>query len=867
MTSDEIRDMWLNFFKEKGHYIEPSASLIPQNDPTLLWINAGVAALKKYFDGREQPPHRRITNAQKAIRTNDIENVGHTSRHHTFFEMLGNFSIGDYFRNEVIVWASELLTSEKYFGFPKEKLYITYHPSDLDTKNLWIKCGFDESHLIPLSSNFWEVGQGPCGPDTEIYFDRGEKYDKDKVGIDLLKNDLDNDRYIEIWNIVFSQFNAEPGKERKDYKELPQKNIDTGAGLERFACVIQGVDTNFETDLFMPYINFLKEHSDVPYEGKNKYSYQVIADHIRSITFALSDGANFSNEGRGYVLRRLCRRMTRQAQILHIDSSLLVELIDKVVDNMKHFYPYLVEKKDRVKKMVDSEIKKFMTVLNDGSKRIEAQLKNCQNGTMDGHIAFMLSDTYGIPLDLTIEIASAHNVKVDEESYNQLLKEQKEKARKARGERNSFLSQSKDLLEFTEPSEFIYDEINDLKSKVIGLFIDGKRVKELTEEGDVVFNKTTFYAESGGQVSDIGTIKNNDCEADVVSVNKANHKQFMHHVNIAYGSIKEGDEFILRPDYVRRNLIKKNHSAAHLLQKTLQELLSRDIHQEGSFVSESEMRFDFNYDEKITDDKLAEIEKRMNELILNNLNCKTTIMDKSEALKTGAMALFNEKYDDKVRVVSFDDYSKEFCGGTHVNSSIDIMQFVIESCTSIAAGIKRIVAYTGVKAYEYMKKQEDSLDDMAKLLQVKSRKEIRAKLESLKKNIDELKINEKALEDKMASLYVENLRSEKKVVSNIATYSKKFDGLTHDQLLQMIKSLVKEEKTAVFIASSGKSKAEFVVGLSSDLTKEYRAGNIVKSLANLLNGSGGGREDIAFGGTQSLANFDISKKAFEEMFK
>lgn len=351
MTSDQIRDTWLKFFKSKGHFIEPSASLIPHNDPTLLWINSGVAALKKYFDGTEQPPHRRITNAQKAIRTNDIENVGRTARHHTFFEMLGNFSIGDYFRSEVIPWAVELLTGEENFGFPVEKLYITYHPSDLASKELWMKCGIPEDHLVPLESNFWEVGPGPSGPDTEIYFDRGEKYDPEHRGIVMLQNDEDNDRYIEIWNIVFSQYNAEPGvKPRSQYKELPQKNIDTGAGLERFACVIQGTETNFETDLFMPYIKYLEGFASYAYEGKYKYSYKVIADHIRTLTFALADGALFSNEGRGYVLRRLVRRLILQAKHLNIDTKNLPGLVDEVCKNMEHYYPYLQEQKDRVKR-------------------------------------------------------------------------------------------------------------------------------------------------------------------------------------------------------------------------------------------------------------------------------------------------------------------------------------------------------------------------------------------------------------------------------------------------------------------------------------------------------------------------------------
>ncbi|MCI5631205.1 MAG: alanine--tRNA ligase, partial [Bacilli bacterium] len=547
MTSDEIRDTWLNFFASKGHYIEPSASLVPNNDPTLLWINAGVAALKKYFDGSERPKHRRITNAQKCIRTNDIENVGHTSRHHTFFEMLGNFSIGDYFREEVIPWACELLLDEKYFGFPKEKLYVSYFPDDVETKNLWIKNGMLESHLIPLESNFWEIGEGPCGPDTEIYFDRGEKYDPEHLGEELLRKDMDNDRYIEMWNIVFSQFNSKPGTPRSQYKELPSKNIDTGAGLERFVCVLQDAETNFDTDLFMPYINYVQDRTEKKYEGENKLAYRVIADHIRSVTFALADGAVFSNDGRGYVLRRLVRRASRYASSLGLNTGILSELVEVVASNMSHFYPYLLNEKDRVKKMVLSEEVKFAKTLKLGESKLNEFLEK-SGDVLSGEDAFKLSDTYGFPFELTKEIAEEKGKKVDEEGYKEALKNQKERARQARGERESFSSQSKDLLDFVEKSEFTYDPVV-IKSKVIGLFKGGVKVDSLDSEGEVVFEKTNFYAESGGQVSDIGFIKNDTCELKVSSVTKAPNKQFLHHVDVLFGEVKVGDEFTLTPDF------------------------------------------------------------------------------------------------------------------------------------------------------------------------------------------------------------------------------------------------------------------------------------------------------------------------------
>ena len=449
MTSEEIRNTWLNFFKERGHAIEPGASLIPHNDPSLLWINAGVAALKKYFDGSEIPTCKRITNVQKCIRTNDIENVGKTARHHTFFEMLGNFSIGDYFRNEVVPWAYEILTSEKYFGLDKEKLYVTYHPQDNETRNWWIKSGLDAKHLIPLAGNYWQSGEGPCGPNTEVFFDRGEKYDPENIGIDLLKNDIENDRYIEIWGIVFSQYNAVNGVKREDYKELPHKNIDTGAGLERICCVLQETETNFETDLFMPIIKSTMEIAKKPYENEYLMPYRVIADHIRTCTFALADGETFSNEGRGYVLRRLLRRAMRYAQKLGLYEPFLYKLVDTVCDVMKCYYPYLLERKEFVKKIIENEEKKFIKTLNSGEAILTTMIEG--KNELSGEDAFKLYDTYGFPIELTKEICLDSNVNVDIAKFEECLNKQKELARASRKNIESFnknddLSSMKEIL-------------------------------------------------------------------------------------------------------------------------------------------------------------------------------------------------------------------------------------------------------------------------------------------------------------------------------------------------------------------------------------------------------------------------------------
>ena len=863
MTSDEIRDTWLNFFASKGHYIEPSASLVPNNDPTLLWINAGVAALKKYFDGSERPKHRRITNAQKCIRTNDIENVGHTSRHHTFFEMLGNFSIGDYFREEVIPWACELLLDEKYFGFPKEKLYVSYFPDDVETKNLWIKNGMLESHLIPLESNFWEIGEGPCGPDTEIYFDRGEKYDPEHLGEEMLRKDMDNDRYIEMWNIVFSQFNSKPGTPRSQYKELPSKNIDTGAGLERFVCVLQDAETNFDTDLFMPYINYVQDRTEKKYEGENKLAYRVIADHIRSVTFALADGAVFSNDGRGYVLRRLVRRASRYASSLGLNTGILSELVEVVASNMSHFYPYLLNEKDRVKKMVLSEEVKFAKTLKLGESKLNEFLEKSSN-VLSGEDAFKLSDTYGFPFELTKEIAEEKGKKVDEEGYKEALKNQKERARQARGERESFASQSKDLLDFVEKSEFTYDPVV-IKSKVIGLFKDGVKVDSLDSEGEVVFEKTNFYAESGGQVSDIGYIKNDTCELKVNSVTKAPNKQFLHHVDVLFGEVKVGDEFTLTPDFERRDVIRRNHSSAHLLQAALQKCVSKDVHQAGSFVSDEVMRFDFTFERKLTSEEIDKVEKMVNDEIAKKIVCTTEVMDIEDAKKTGAMALFSEKYDEKVRVVSFGDFSKEFCAGTHVSNTSDILLFKIVSEEAISSGVRRITAYTGQKAYDYIKEKEEMLMDIAKLVNVKSDKEIVSKLNSLNNEKANLLNTIKVLEGKVVSSSIKALKDSLEVVNSYNFYSLTVESFSHEQVVDLAKSVSNDENSVVLIFNLKEGKNELCVLLGAKALKDNKkAGILVKSTCALLGGSGGGKPDMAFGGFTSRDKIELAKKTFKE---
>ncbi|MBQ8206376.1 MAG: alanine--tRNA ligase [Bacilli bacterium] len=879
MTSNEIRKTWLSFFKSKGHQVEEGASLVPINDPTLLWINAGVAALKKYFDGSVIPTNPRICNVQKAIRTNDIENVGHTARHHTFFEMMGNFSIGDYFKMEAIEFGFELLTSDKYFAIPIEKLYFTYFPEDKATYDKWISLGVPADHMVPCEGNFWEIGEGPCGPDSEIFYDRGEKYDPNKVGLDLLRNDISNDRYIEIWNIVFSQFNSKPGTPRSEYKELPHKNIDTGAGLERFCCIMQDAETNYETDLFMPIIRKCETLASYKYENEYKTSYKIIADHLRTCTFALADGASFSNEGRGYVLRRLLRRAVRHGRKLGITHEFLALLVDEVIEIMKEFYPYLVEKSEYIKNLVTIEEKKFLDKLTDGEKILN-DIYN-KNHEITGDDAFLLYDTYGYPFEITLEFAEEHNLTIDKSAFDAAMQRQKELARGSRGNKGSMKSQNSELMDFKAESTFVgYDTLVVENAKVIGKFVDDESV-------GIVTDVTPFYAEMGGEVGDTGTVNNESFEGEIVDCVKLPNGQHMMKVNVLKGEVNIDDVVTLKVDNELRNKIQANHTATHLLDQALKDVLGGHVYQHGSQVSAKNIRFDFNHFENVKVEQLIEIEKIIKEKINLGLNVRIYELPIEEAKKEGCVAVFGEKYGSIVRIVNISEYSKEFCGGCHATNTSVIKDFAFTSIESKGSGVFRVEAVTGenilekleelntnlFEEYKTLNEKLLQLKDNAKALNISYNDEkvtyessnsyqtlinVRIANEQLK---EQIKVLDKAIKSKENEQAVSSFNYDTVEVKNIKGIDTIFVRLELEDagLVKQIADNLQNKypNCLIFVMSVCDSKVVFVAKANKEInSKGIMCGNLVKQAAILCGGNGGGRPDFAQAGGKDPSKAD-----------
>ena len=879
LTSSEIRQMFLDFFKSKEHMIVPSASLIPDNDPSLLWINAGVAPLKKYFDGREIPPKRRLTNSQKCIRTNDIESVGDTY-HHTFFEMLGNFSIGDYFRDEALEYAWELLTSPDWYAIDKEKLYVTVYPDDKETYDRWVSLGLDESHIIKCEGNFWDIGPGPCGPDSEIFYDRGEEYDK--RGPELIKKEIDNDRYIEIWNNVFSQFNHIDGMERKDFPELPHKNIDTGMGLERLVCTLQNCKTNYDTDLFKPIINKVEELSGVKYTDQKEI--RSIADHIKTLTFALSDGASFSNEGRGYVLRRILRRASRFGRTLGINEPFMYKLTDCVIEIMKDAYPYLKEHKEIVDRQIKKEEETFLKTLSSGEKRLNELTLSGKKIT--GEDVFKLYDTYGFPYELTKEILSEQGIEINKEEFDKCMENQRLMARNA-AKKTSGMAVQGDIVNFKEESIFTgYDELQTTAKVIFVGDLEGN-VSDIYSEGIIITDKTPFYATMGGQEGDVGTIVGNGIKADVLKTEKAPNGQSMHYVRIIEGDINVGDTITLVVDKENRFTTCQNHSATHLLQKSLQEVLGNDVTQAGSFVNQETLRFDFKYVGKITDKDIIKVEEKVNEKIDACYPAEIKEMDIEDAKKMGAMALFGEKYKDVVRVVKFGN-SIELCGGTHVTNTGNIRRFAIKSVESKGLNIYRIEAVCDTNLeIELFKMIKPYNDEMILLLKKAKKIVADAKEKEIDLNLDVKISNERPkcykdiLENKQE---VETLRKQiadldkkfneelsKKALSKIDEYvNEKINGIYGDVVIKtfenedasMLKTLAgaiesKLNNGIVLLINTKENSINFVAKENNNLKDVFNVGTLIKDISKIASGNGGGSPTFAQGGGTDPDKLDM----------
>ncbi len=856
LTSAQVRQMWLDFWKSKGHSVEPSANLVPVNDPTLLWINSGVATLKKYFDGSVIPENPRITNAQKAIRTNDIENVGKTARHHTMFEMLGNFSVGDYFRDEAITWGFELLTSPEWFDFPKDKLYMTYYPDDKDTYNRWISLGVEPSHLIPIEDNFWEIGAGPSGPDTEIFFDRGEDFDPDHVGIKLLAEDIENDRYIEIWNIVLSQFNADPAVPRSEYKELPHKNIDTGAGLERLVAVMQGAKTNFETDLFMPIIREIEKLSGKTYDpdGDNM-SFKVIADHIRSLSFAIGDGALPGNEGRGYVLRRLLRRAVMHGRRLGINETFLYKLVPTVGKIMESYYPEVLEKREFIEKIVRREEETFARTIDAGSNMLDqllADLKAAGKDTVEGKDIFKLYDTYGFPVELTEELAEDKGFKIDHAGFEAAMKEQQERARASVVKGGSMGMQNETLSSITEESVFSYEE-EVLESTLSVIIADNERTEAVSEgQALLVFAKTPFYAEMGGQVADHGVIKNDkgDIVARVIDVQKAPNGQALHTVEVL-ASLSVGTTYTLEIDAKRRHSVIKNHTATHLLHAALHHVIGEHATQAGSLNEEGFLRFDFTHFEAVTADELRQIEEEVNQQIWNAIPVITVETDIDTAKSMGAMALFGEKYGKNVRVVTIGDYSIELCGGTHVSNTAEIGIFKIVKEEGIGSGTRRILAVTGKEAFEAYRQEEEDLKAIAETLKVPQLKEVTKKVVSLQEQLQKLQKENAELKEKAAAAQAGDVFKDVKEANGLRFIASQVTVSDAGALRTFADNWKQKDYSDVLVLAA--AIGEKVNVLVASKSKDVHAGNLIKALAPIVSGRGGGKPDMAMAGGSDAA--------------
>ncbi|MGL4730834.1 MAG: alanine--tRNA ligase [Clostridium sp.] len=854
MNVNEIRESFLNFFESKNHLRMESFPLVPKNDKSLLLINAGMAPLKPYFTGIQTPPSTRVTTCQKCIRTGDIENVGKTSRHGTFFEMLGNFSFGDYFKGEIIPWAWEYITN--VLEIPKDRLYVTIHLNDDEAFEIWTsKTDVDPSRIFRLDEdNFWEIGVGPCGPSSEIHFDRNPELGEVKDSEEFMAAS-DNDRIVEFWNLVFTQFDKD---EEGNYNPLANPNIDTGMGLERIATIMQGVDNIFEIDTMKAILDKVCEMSNKRYKEnvQDDISIRIITDHVRSVTFMICDGVLPSNEGRGYVLRRLLRRAARHGRLLGIKGMFLSELCDIVIKNSKGAYKELEEKVEYIKKVIKLEEERFSETIDSGMEILISyieELEKANEDTLKGEKVFKLYDTYGFPIELTQEILEEKHLKVDIDGFNTEMKNQRERARNARGDSN-YMGNDETITNKIDKdikTEFVgYNKLID-ESEVLVIAKDDEFVSTL-EKGDkgvIVTAETPFYAEMGGQVGDKGTITLNGFKAAVYDCKKNIAGKILHFVKVLEGSVNVGDKVSLSVDAIRRNKVCKNHTATHMLHEALKEILGDHVNQSGSYVDDERLRFDFTHFSAMTAEEIKKIENKLNEEIMKVYDVCTDVMTVEEAKQSGAVALFDDKYEEDVRVVSVGGFSKELCGGTHVKNAGEIGLFKILSESGVAAGIRRIEATTGEKSVEYVEEKNELLKDVSSMLKC-TEKDLLNKVQGL---IQELKDKEKeiqGLKNKLTSGLEDELLSEVKEINNIKTLVTTVKDVEGDGLRNLADKLRdKLQSGVVVLGSECNGKVQFVAMATKDVTSNgIHCGKIIKEAATVAGGGGGGRPDMAQAG-------------------
>lgn len=854
---NDLREKYLSFFESKGHLRLPSFSLIPNNDKSLLLINSGMAPMKKYFTGEVTPPKSRVTTCQKCIRTPDIENVGKTARHGTFFEMLGNFSFGDYFKKEATAWAWEFCT--KVLEMPVDKLYVTIYENDDEAFDIWTKQnGVDPSHIVRLGKedNFWEHGSGPCGPCSEIHFDRGEKYGCGKPDC---APGCDCDRYVEFWNNVFTQFDNDGNG---NYTPLDHPNIDTGMGLERLACIMQGVDNIFEVDTIQNTMKKISEIAGVHYhdDAKADISLRVITDHVRSSTFMIGDGVIPSNTGRGYVLRRLIRRACRHGRLLGVHEPFLYKVCDTVLDDNKVAYPELSDKAELIKKVILSEEESFGKTIDAGLALLDEYIANTEGTVFSGEDAFKLNDTFGFPLDLTKDVLEEKGMTVDEARFNELLANQKATARAARKDAGADAWKGESIKIEADKTEFIGYTDFECGAKVLAIInADGEPADMLgaDEEGTVVLDKTPFYALSGGQVGDSGCISKDGNVFIVSDTAKNADSIYLHKGKVKFGVISVGDEVNAEITVPRRKAIMRNHTAAHLLQAALREVLGTHVEQAGQLVNEYEVRFDFTHFNPMTEEEINRVEMMVNDFIMQTHSVEMKEMPIEEAKKMGAMMLFGEKYGDVVRVVKAGDFSTEFCGGTHVSNSGELGLFKITSESSVAAGVRRITAVTGYEILNMLHKNEDVIDGISSALKCSTA--------DVEHRVNALLAQTKAQDKEIVNLNAEitklksaDMFSKPEMVGTLEVFTVRVDGSTPDALRSIGDDLKASNDNAVAIIAGANGEKATIVAVcgKNAVSAGVKAGDVVREVAKLAGGGGGGRPDSAMAGAKDLSKLD-----------